>query len=73
MIGLRFAGGPCGFPDLGSEISTPSITSSWMLPVFAISLKMSAIYWYTISGLYLIISALMSSIAVLLLFFQPAH
>ena len=50
MIGLKFAGGPCGFPGLGSGSSTPSITSFEMLPVFAISLKMYAICWYTILG-----------------------
>ena len=33
MIGLRFAGGPCGFPGSGSGTSTPSITSSGILPV----------------------------------------
>ena len=70
MIGLRFAGGPCGFPGLGSGTSMPSITSSGTLPVYAISLKMSAICWYTILWMYLIISALMSSILVLLLFFN---
>ena len=66
MIGLRFAGGPCGFPGIGNGTSTSSITSSGMLPVFAISLKISAICWYTV----LIISALMLCITVLLLFFN---
>ena len=70
LIGLRFAGGPCDFPGLGSETSTPSLTAPGVLPVFAISLKMSAIWCYTILGLYLIISAQMSSIPVLLLFFN---
>ena len=70
MIGLRFAGGPCGFPCLGSGTSTPYITSSSILPVFAISLKMSVTCWYAILGLYLIIYALMLSIPVLLLFFN---
>ena len=32
MIGLRFAGDPFGFPGLGSGTSTPSVTSSGILP-----------------------------------------
>ena len=43
MMGLRFAGGPCGFPGLGRSTSIPSFSYSGYSPDLAMLLNISAI------------------------------
>ena len=70
MVGLRFPGGSCFFPGFGKGISFPCFISFGCSPVFAISLKISAMPSHSISGPYLTISALRLSTPGLLLFFK---
>ena len=48
MIGLRFAGGPCGLFGLGSGVKIPSLSSFGNSPVSADLFKISAIVLYCI-------------------------
>ena len=65
MMGLRFAGSPCGFPGLGSGTSIPSFSSSGYSPDLAMLLNISAILLLMTSGLYFSSSAHMLSVPVL--------
>ena len=56
MAGLRFFTGPFGLFGFGNGIRCPNLISSGYLPVSATWLRISAIYWWIIAGLYLIYS-----------------
>ena len=68
MMGLKFAGGPCGYPGLGRGTSIPSFSSSGYSPDLAMLLNISAILLWITSGLYFSSSAHMLSVPALLLF-----
>ena len=69
MIGLRFSGGPFFFPGLGNGVKMPICLSHGMFPSFAVVLNISAMLLCMEAGAYLMCSALISSMPVLLPFF----
>ena len=71
ITGLRFFGGPLGFPGFGSGMSCPNVSSVGFFPVSAILLRMSAIWSCIMFGLCLTSSAWILSHPVLLLSFSP--
>ena len=72
MIGLRFAGGPDGFPGLGSGTSTSSITLSGILPVFPFHWNFYNLLVYNLrAALDHLCTDVIYSCA--LIIFQPAH
>ena len=58
MIGLRFSGGPLGFPGFCIGCRIPLTRASGVSPVAAVLLKMSAISSKVETGAYLMNSAL---------------
>ena len=53
MTVLRFFAGPFGLFGFGNGIRCPNLISSGYLPVSATWLRISVIYWWITSGLYL--------------------
>ena len=52
IIGLRFFGGPLGFPGFGNGINCPKVNSVGFIPVSAILFSISAIMLFISSGLF---------------------